>query len=95
MGFAPLTMAKPKPITIYWDGYSGDHAMSGVAKDLIEPQYHIHAKLSMVSVGASFLCVEHSVFLAVWLPTTQTHKQYMKKAAGKVRDLGVIYDGAA
>lgn len=95
IGTASQAMAQPKPITIYWDGYSGDHAMSIVAKDIIESHYHIPAKLSMVSVGASFLGVEHdrrSVFLAVWLPTT--HEQYMKKAAGKVRDIGEIYDGA-
>lgn len=92
---SPLALAQTKPITIYWDGYSADHAMSVVAKDLIESHYHIPVKLKMVSVGACFLGVAHdkrTLFLAAWLPTT--HKAYMKKVAGKVRDLGVIYDGA-
>lgn len=94
-GLSGAAFAAPKPITIYWDGYAADHAMSLVAKDLIESRYHIPVQLKMVSVASSFLGVAHdkrSLFLAVWLPTT--HRQYMNRVAGKVRDLGVIYDGA-
>lgn len=94
-GFSSSALAMPKPITIYWDGYAADHAMSLVAKDLIQSRYHVPAHLKMVSVGSSFLGVAHdkrSLFLAVWLPTT--HRKYMHRVAGKVRDLGVIYDGA-
>ena len=95
LGASSAAMAKPQPITIYWDGYAADQAMSNVAKDIIESHYHIPVQLKLVSVGASFLGVAHdnrSMFLAVWLPTT--HKEYMNKVAGKVRDVGVIYDGA-
>lgn len=94
-GVSPFAFSQTKPITIYWDGYAADQAMSNVAKDIIESHYHIPVKLKLVSVGASFLGVAHdkrSLFLAVWLPTT--HKEYMNKVAGKIRDLGVIYDGA-
>lgn len=94
-GMTSASFAQTKPITIYWDGYAGDQAMSIVAKDVIQSHYHIPVKLKLVSVGASFLGVAHdqrSLFIAVWLPTT--HREYMNKVAGKVRDLGVIYDGA-
>lgn len=69
-GISPFAFSQPKPITIYWGGYTADQAMSNVAKDIIQSRYHIPVKLKLVSVGASFLGVAHdkrSLFLAVWL----------------------------
>lgn len=94
--FFPVTQASAEdPIQIGWTAWSDAEAITKIADQILEEKMGYEVDLIMADIGIQYQGLvkgDLDIMLMSWLPVT--HKNYWKKVAGKVVNLGPIYTRA-
>lgn len=93
---SPLARASAEdPIRIGWTAWSDAEAITKIACQILEEKMGYEVELIMADIGIQYQGLvkgDLDIMLMSWLPVT--HKNYWKKVAGKVVNLGPIYTRA-
>ena len=93
---APIGSALAKDtINIGWTAWSDAEAITNIAKQVLEDKMGYDVELTMADIGIQYQALgsgDLDIMLMAWLPVGQ--RNYYKKFADKVVNLGVLYTRA-